>query len=284
MTERIALGTPVHVSSKYGPHAGRNDLVVLSDEITGYGVGPKGNDPAKSHNGAEGWLYYGSNSQVTPKKESKVTQFKAGDKVRITNSTGTTISSWIGVEGIVKGNGLYYTHTTLELTTSPNESFPVGSKANISTAKLELIEEPSFTFKDIQKGDTIRRTRTFKDGATEAREGVVSSKGSYYWATEDGNYILAYDTDDKNEQVALELVSRPEPEPTLLANTKAGDQLVLNKTSGYVKLYNKVTEDKWRAFIIPPHGDAYKGSTWTTEELEQFAADSGTKSYTLIRA
>lgn len=136
--------------------------------------------------------------------------FKVGDKVRIT-SNGYADKEWIGVEGIVEGPGLFPNagQYKVRLTKTMTTGKPVGYVANLGR-NLELVETP-FTFKDIQEGDTIRRTHVHKDGAKDTREGVAAIKGAYYWATADGSFILAYDSD--NEGVTLELLNRPEPEP-----------------------------------------------------------------------
>jgi len=163
------------------------------------------------------------------------TTFKAGDKVRVL-STGYTDKAWIGVEGIVQGHGLYANQYKIKLTDPKATGLAVGYLANLG-GKLELVE-PSFTFADIQVGDTIRRTQTFKSGATEVREGTVGHKASWY--AEDGSdYILAYDTDDKPE-VTLELLNRPEPEPVkeVWEDAKVGD------------VFKRVNKNgKWSYFI-----------------------------------
>lgn len=143
--------------------------------------------------------------------------FTVGDKVRYKGGL------WQNLEGVVSAINGYWIDvrvTKLPDNPSPWSSLTVGKTLTevaggkgIDPGSLEKIETP-FTFKDIQVGDTIRRTATYK-GATEVREGVVGTKGSYYFANEQGNYILAYDTDGTASitDVTLELLNRPEPEP-----------------------------------------------------------------------
>lgn len=346
MTNRLAVGTPVNVKGfVYAEHVGRNDLVVLNPrENGGYGIGPKGNDAERPHDGDHGWLFYTAN-EVTPKtiekESSTVTKFKVGDKVEVFQN-GFTAPAWVGVKGIVK-EVLSYGYR-VELTNVAKSGERVGYRARLNGDNLKLIEEPKpftfkvgdrvefiehfmgaattgtqatvthttsggtyttvktddgeeytpysrrlklveapkpFTFKDIQVGDTIRRTLTRKSGAKEVREGTVSQVASWY--AEDEGYLLAYDTDTAEaEDVTLELLNRPEPKPTLLENTKKGDRLVLAKTSGHTKVYTKGKNDQWETLIIKPDGGSYLGAMWSSKELEQLSAGSGTKTYKLI--
>lgn len=209
-----------------------------------------------------------------------MTKFNKGDKVRFNDKSNT---AWYGVEGIVENNNNTYNNNTLRLTIAPTgwaSNYKVGDEARISDHYLELVETP-FTFKDIQKGDTIRRTATYK-GATEVREGVVGSKGSYYWAAEQGNYILAYDTDDAPKDVTLELLNRPEPEPTLLEGTKTGDQLVLTLHNGVSKVYTKKADGDWSTLVFKNGDYSHIGFTWEQDNLERQVESA--KSHKLIKA
>lgn len=238
MTHRIAVGTPVTVSQPYGTHKDRpQELVVLSDQRTGYGVGFKGNNPDKFHNGDAGWLYY-SDRELTPKEESKTVtiEFNKGDKVRVIDS-GSSSKEWVGVEGIVQGQG-YGSAWKLELTTSPNSYYPVGAEANIPGYKLELIEA-KFTFKDIQKGDTIRRTEKWDStGTVNAVEGVVTHVTNTQASTGEG-LLVGYYRDDENPHMTLELLSRPEPEPVKEAWETAKPGTVIPRGKDFLILNDK---------------------------------------------
>lgn len=283
MTNRLAVGTPVAVKGfVYAEHMGRNDLVVLNQRDNGgYGIGPKGNDAERPHDGDHGWLFYTAN-EVTPKtieKESNtVTKFKVGDKVEVFQN-GLTAPAWVGVQGIVK-EVLSYGYR-VELTDVAKTGERAGYRARLNGDNLKLVEEPKpFTFKDIQVGDTIRRTLTRKSGAKEVREGTVSRFGSYF--AEDNGYILAYDTDDANHGTTLELVNRPEPKPTLLENTKKGDTLVIAFNNGVTKVYTKGKKGSWTTLVLTGNGKAHTGYTWSSEALEKDVERTSVKAHTLI--
>jgi hypothetical protein len=198
-----------------------------------------------------------------------VTKFNKGDKVRFTDKSN---EAWYGVEGIVEkvGSGFYASNTVIltKAATGWASNYTVGSEARLPDQSLELVED-TFTFTDIQVGDTIRRTQKHGE-ATDTREGVVGRIGGWYAETKDGSFILAYDTDDKPE-VTLELLNRPEPEPTLLEGTKAGDQLVLKLHNGATKVYTRDAEGEWKTLVFKNGAYSHRGFTWDTEELEREA-------------
>jgi hypothetical protein len=246
----------------------------------GYHIGPKGNDPLR-HTSNGGYLYY-NYADVTKKEESKaVTKFNKGDKVRFNDKSNT---AWFGVEGIVErpASGTYGSNTVIltKAATGWASNYTVGSEARLGDYNLELVE-PEFSFKDIQVGDTIRRTRKHEGGATEVREGVAGKKGSWYWATKDDQYILAYEDDDRNAAATIELLSRPEPEPTLLEGTKAGDQLVLKLYSGATKVYTRNAKDQWNTLVFKNGEYSHVGFVWDTVDLEGEAKSA--KSHKLLK-
>ena len=273
MNTRLAVGTPVTVdTAMYGPH-GNDDLVVLahSDNPDGVGVGPKGNDPAKKHSIRNGWLYY-PNSYVTPKEESKevtttTAAFKVGDKVAV--DMDEPDYTWHATEGIVlevRGTNSARVEVTK---VGPNHTSGRGYtslKVGDVHTLCALTVIPPFTFADIQVGDTIRRTATF-NGATEVREGVVGSKGSYYWANEQGNYILAYNTDGK-EGVTLELLNRPEPEPVKAdwELAKTGDRLVVEGKET-TRILTKQADGLWDTLLIRTWSEPSRGIRRADKEV-----------------
>lgn len=333
MTDRIAVGTPVTVAKKYGHHDGQN-LVVMSDEGGGYGVGIVGNDPERAHSSRHGWLYY-DDHDVTPKtQESKVTQFKEGDKVEF-------------IENYPRGDSRVFTGAKATITRGNDSDNLVwltmdsdGTTQGVFTRRLKLIEEPAFkagdrvtvkgypsnswdgrtgvidyvsygeaiidfeddkqfksggfafkylvpaekpkpfTFADIQVGDTIRRTQTLKGGAKEVREGVVGWKKSWYVATADDTYILAYDTDDtlKVKDVTLELLNRPEPELVKEAweTAQKGDRLVVKGQTGATRILTKQKSGSWETLVIPADGVSHIGFTRSDAEVK---AQLATKSF-----
>ena len=205
-----------------------------------------------------------------------------GDKVRY---NGTL---WNNLEGTVSAiNGSYidvlvtklhdnaFPHTSLEVGKTLTET--CGGKG-VSPSSLEKIEPP-FTFADIQVGDTIRRTATYK-GATEVREGVVGIKGSYYFANEQGNYILAYDTDGTSSitDVTLELLNRPEPVKEAWETAKAGDRLVVKASNGATRVLTKQKSGEWDTLVITSYGSSHIGFTRTDESLKE---DLSSKSFSV---
>jgi hypothetical protein len=265
----IAVGTPVTVKKMYGDH-GNNELVVLSLGYNkdGYGIGPAGNDPTKAHNSRDGWLYYPA-SYVTPKEESKaVNKFNKGDKVRFIDKSNT---AWFGVEGIVESPDNTYGINTIRLTVAPTgwaSNFKVGDEAKISDTYLELI--PSFTFKDIQKGDTIRRTEKWDGtGTTKVVEGKVTDV-TYAQAVTAEGLVVGYYRDDKNPHMTLELVNRPEPEPVKEAweTAKPGDQLFTTANDGTNRVLTKQVGDLWNTLIVNnSEGKPQKGFTRSTGDI-----------------
>lgn len=198
-----------------------------------------------------------------------MTKFNKGDKVRVTD-TGYTDKQWIGIEGIVQGPGRFDSQYEVKLTTSPNPRFPVGYLANLG-GSLELVEPP-FGFKDIQVGDTIRRTQKHSEGATEVREGTVSRVS---WYAEAKGYILAYDTDTAGkENVTLELLNRPEPEPVKARweTAQKGDWLITEGKNGVKRVHTKKKDGDWASVILNRtlDGKPSVGFTRSTESLRNF--------------
>lgn len=122
--------------------------------------------------------------------------FKVGDKVEFIENYGNykkgdTVTVTLIRQRLISANG--YKGST--------ECFDY---------RLKLVP-PEFTYEDIQKGDTIRRTQTYLSGAKDVREGVAVRQGSYYWADAGRGFILAFDEDTDWEGVTLELLNRPTP-------------------------------------------------------------------------
>lgn len=199
--------------------------------------------------------------------------FKVGDRVRITATdwqgrTGTVTnphrgtSLWpVEVEVDGAGNGIYDAHE-LEHITEP-----------------EAEEVKTFNYADIQKGDKIRRTKTYPSGSVEVREGVVTYPADGgYWS--DGAFILAYDSDAFKSSVTLELLERPEPvktpEETLVDGAKIGTEILLDLKNGVRKLYTKEAEDTWTTLVIKPYG-VHKGFDWTDARMKVNLKDRDTK-------
>lgn len=190
------------------------------------------------------------------------TQINDGDLVTITGYS-TTDTTWEGRTGeaydVTEGmasvkftNGGYYAAGRFP------QQFLVPAKA----------DEP-FTFADIQVGDTIRRTQTFKGGATEVREGTVTRTGSGYATTSDFSYILAYAGDTAKEEVTLELLNRPEPEPVkeVWELAKTGDRLVVKNGTGIIRVLTKQADGLWDCLLIRSYGSS-TGITRPDDEVK----------------
>lgn len=185
-------------------------------------------------------------------------KFKKGDTVRVAEKDGTT-RSWIGTEGVVEREVNDYGTVRVRLTKPTDISYEVGFVANLTESGLELVRaaEFPFTFKEIKKGDKIRRTRMYPGGAVEMREGVVN-RTDLYFVSED-NLVLAFDEDDSEDSVTLELLERPEPH---WAYSKPVGSVALDRRFG-ASTYRKVSETEWvQHFLI-----ADKAHTSTVEKF-----------------
>lgn len=196
------------------------------------------------------------------------TQFKVGDKVAV--DMDEPDYTWHGTEGIVKevrGTRSARVEVTKVGTNHKNllgKPLKVGDVHTLTA--LTVI--PSFTFADIQVGDTIRRTQTFTGGATEVREGKVDHVKSWYVSAEGDNFIMAYDTDDKPE-VTLELLNRPEPEPVKAdwELAKTGDRLVVKNGKGITRVLTKQVDGLWDCLVIRSYGSG-TGITRPDDEVK----------------
>lgn len=166
------------------------------------------------------------------------TAFKTGDKVEYVEyhdgrKAGTKATVLLGKD-------------------SPNEIITVedefGIKNMAYARRFKLVEEKPFTYADIQVGDKIRRTRTYKTGELEVREGTVTRKASGY--LDGGSAILAYDTDDAKSTVTLELLERPEPPKPAKPwdYAKPGDVLFRLYKDGVKDTFIKKANGGWTIF------------------------------------
>ena len=135
---------------------------------------------------------------------------QVGDKVRVATSGN---SSWDGIaEGIITERR--EKTNKVALTKAPKDFFyKVGDIANLMTAHLVVIDNfpRPITFKEIQKGDTLRRTLIKDNGSKLVKEGVVAELDSHNAHDENFYTTLAGDLDDADPSVTLELLARPEP-------------------------------------------------------------------------
>lgn len=218
--------------------------------------------------------------------------FKAGDKVRYTGDCNTfsgRLGGFKPAEGVITEPGSGTTHLRL---TSPVQGYREGSVVGLFTSNLELIT-PAFTFADIQVGDKIRRTLTRDTGTTEVREGVVVEKSGLYAldAKHTGragdSYILAYnsDSDPAKPQVVLELLDRPEKEPELWENRKAGDKITSYDGAGKLsRIFTKREDGDWDTLVLNCEGKIQKGFLRSQRDLSQYISKHNTGgSFQLVR-
>lgn len=210
--------------------------------------------------------------------------FAPGDKVKYKDDPW---SEWHGWEGTVQSE--FGGVTTAFTTKGTVKSY--GTEVRLTTANLELVAEPAFTFADIQVGDEIRRSVTRPSGTTEVREGVVRSKSGVY-ATDSTNkgYILAYnsDGDPAKPQVVLTLLNRPEPpkEPELWEDRKPGEQIAAYcKDGGELdRIFTKREDGDWDTLVMNTSGRIQKGFSRSDKELGEFLVRQIKKEQLTVRS
>jgi hypothetical protein len=203
-----------------------------------------------------------------------MTDFKVGDKVRYVGSGAASVShDWIGIEGVVTADKSSFVYVTITKGIPGSKTYTEGFEIWPYKVNLELItEEEPFTFKDIQKGDLIRRTVIRKDGSKVIWEGVADHVNweKTTWVTEGGN-PLWYKSDDTCEgSYTLELLDRPEP-PHWAEAKPVGSIFLYNKGVNKA-IWKKTSETRWeRTFIATNISHIYtinEVKDWITEEQE----------------
>ena len=192
-----------------------------------------------------------------------MTNFKVGDRVVV--DLDTPESSWHKAEGVV-----------VETRNSPHYAqvkITKGFGADGIERTLYNLTLLPFSYEDIQKGDKIRRTKVYSSGAKDIREGVVGKQGSYYWADENGNFIIAYDSEP--EGTTLELLERPDPPATKLwENRKPGDQIIIYEGGKVDRIFTKREGGNWNTFNV--HNDATGGPGFVRadDQVAKFVTES----------
>lgn len=102
-------------------------------------------------------------------------------------------------------------------------------------------------FADIEKGDRIRRTTTYGDGGTAIYEGIAVKHGTFYWDTSEG-LTLAFNDDDNDPDILIELVDRPKPELPKVRGTIIKAKKVRGTTGDFVLILDD--EKNWRSAIL----------------------------------
>jgi hypothetical protein len=212
-----------------------------------------------------------------------VTELKVGDKVTV--DAHAPNSSCYGIEGVLVEIRNGYNHGTIRITKTNEKAaewLPVGEETYLYN--LTRIEEPAFTFKDIQVGDKIRRTLTRKSGTVEVREGVVA-KMDYRFVTDSGGAVLAYATDTQPfaAEVVLELLDRPK-KPELWEDRKPGDKIAsYNKDGKLDRIFIKQDEDNWDTLVVNTSGKIQNGFDRSeTEMTDYFSRYVGKYTFMLV--
>lgn len=198
-----------------------------------------------------------------------MTDFKVGDRVIV--DLDTPHSAWHKAEGVVT-----------ETRNSPHcaqVKITKGFGADGIERTLYNLTLLPFTYEDIQKGDRIRRTKVYKSGATEVREGVAAKKAEPqgFWADEHNQFILAYDAkSEAPEGITYELLERPEPPaPKLWENRKPGDQLITYEEDGSVdRIFTKRADGRWNTFNVIKNGMSGNGFARTDRQVAEFVTES----------
>jgi hypothetical protein len=190
-----------------------------------------------------------------------MTDFKVGDKVRYVgnDNPATFDKNWVGIEGEVTEVHTNIVYMTITKPPKVNSSiYEVGFDIYPSKVNLELItEEETFTYKDIQVCDLIRRTFVRSDGSKVIWEGTAIRKNHVgdKWMTK-GDNILAHHSDDDFPDITLELLERPEP-PHWTEEKPVGSVFLYGEGENKA-LWRKNTEDGWtRKFLINNSSHCY---------------------------
>lgn len=102
-------------------------------------------------------------------------------------------------------------------------------------------------FKDIEKGDRIRRITTYADGGTATYEGTAALSGTFYWDTSE-HLTLAFSDDDEDEETLIELVERPKPELPKVRGTIIKSKKVRGTEGDFTLILDD--EKNWRSAVL----------------------------------
>lgn len=122
-------------------------------------------------------------------------------------------------------------------------------------------KEPDFGFEDIQKGDTVKITKTHKDGTAVTVTGVADNKMSsgvrmVVWKSALGN-TLAANTTIAGWTYTYELVERPEPK----------DHVVVRFNDGEIGTVQTAPRPKQRAIEIKDRWNTEYGHEYRVMKL-----------------
>lgn len=183
-----------------------------------------------------------------------MTELKVGDVVTVTGwETPSERAKWEGRTGTV------YIADSQDAVCVEFKDGKQYSAGGWEARFLKKVEEPAFSFKDIQVGDKIRRTETWDSGSVRVFEGAVTKLDGLRAYTKEGLLVRGW-KDHENSHVKLELLERPEPPHWTEAKPVGSVGIVVE--GAFSKTLTKVSESHWK--VLYPT-DEY---TWTGTHKE----------------
>lgn len=130
-----------------------------------------------------------------------------------------------------------------------------------SISNNRCTKEPDFGFDDIQKGDTVKITKTHKDGTVVDVTGVADNKISTglrmaVWKSASGN-TLAANMELAGWKNSYELVSRPEPKDHVVVCYTDGE-IGTVQTAPRTKQASLEIRDRWNGEAERARGNEYR--------------------------
>ncbi|QFG12092.1 Hypothetical Protein OBI_RACECAR_247 [Arthrobacter phage Racecar] len=201
-----------------------------------------------------------------------VNSFKSGDKVRYKKvEFGLSGWNWEGFEGeVIEGGRGHVTFVKCTKPSAVQKHDPkyIGQEFHLITKNLELVEsgDKVMKFKDIEKGDVLRRTVTCTDGSVITTEGTVT-RVTTYDALSAGGVSIVHWSDDNNSRTKIELVSRPEKPKKMWEKAEVGHSIIRKDADGELTVFTKIEEDKWISIYLNntddyfvPSGSYFRGN------------------------
>jgi hypothetical protein len=228
-------------------------------------------------------------SRVKLVKPLTLADYTVGDTVKLTATGVTSLGGAHKDEvGTVVEITRHYLRTEFESATGTKRKWlmNVSEVEPYTPEPKEEAKVETFKYEDIQVGDTIRRTEKYGI-TTTITEGVAHRKGYSYWDDVDSNAV-AYEGDDNDTSVTLELVNRPEPEPKpepkVWEGAETGDQIIVDKLNS-TRVLTKHRDGHWTSILTFRDKDttARKGFSYNDHELDT-VLKSATNKPRLIKA
>lgn len=221
------------------------------------------------------YYFYPNEIEIIEEKETELTHtYKTGDRIEFVDyHDGKAVKGDTAVvtanEAPLDGWGGLAVKYKLDKNGVTGECF-------VHRVKLA----PEFTFKDIETGDTIRRTMKYTDGTVITREGVVEILGHNRAGSKAGiafskdGVALGYSTDAGESNITLELINRPE-KPKHWAHTKPVGAVGLHTdtSNALVAVFTKKKADTWQLRYLCNNNkitmtNAEVNRAWPTRKVE----------------